>query len=181
MVVGAAAVDERIADIGTDFLREVAQHLGPRNAAVIAEIDEEWQTPLDARMEALGGVVFRRTRLDIGDAYVERTIAADKAELAALKAEQTQAATETKAKLQAKIDAARRKLQGKHDQVKERVEAVKREADDKIASMNEQAAKVKGESKVQRQKRLAEVRADYQTRVTKLHQAWEQMKSALAS
>jgi uncharacterized membrane protein len=180
-VVGAG-IDVRHAEIGADFLQEVAQHLAPRKAAVVvAEIDEEWQTPLDLRFEALGGMVFRRARIDVADAYVERELAADEAELAALKAEQAKASAERKAKLQGKVDAARRKLQDKHNQVKDRVEAVKREGDAKIASLREQVAGAKGEAKANLEQRLAEVRADYHARAAKLHQAWESMKSALAA
>ena len=179
-IVGAA-VDVRHSPVGADFLHQVAQHLTPSKVAVVAEIDEEWQTPLDARMEALGGNVFRRARVDVEDAYVERELAADKAELAALMAEQAKASADSKAKLQTKIETARRKLQDKQDQVEGRVEAVKGEGDAKIASLKEQAAKAKGETKAHLERRLAEIQADYQTRASKLRQSWESMKSALAA
>ena len=41
---------------------EVSQNLTPGKVAVVADADEEWVTPLDTRMEALGGIVFRRAR-----------------------------------------------------------------------------------------------------------------------
>jgi hypothetical protein len=39
---------------------------------VIAEIDEQWQVPLDTRMEGLGGTLVRRTQTQVEDAYLER-------------------------------------------------------------------------------------------------------------
>ena len=48
--------------VGEDFLDEVGQHLQPGKVAVVAEIWEEWVMPVDTRMEAAGGVVFRRAR-----------------------------------------------------------------------------------------------------------------------
>ena len=178
-LVGAAA-DVNV-DISAAFLREVAQHLAPRKAAVVAEIDEEWQTPVDSRMEALGGTIFRKARIDVEDAYVERETAADKAEFAALKAELAKAAADRKATLHTRIEAVRRKLQEKHDRVKSRVEEVKQEGEAKIASLKEQASKVHGDAKATVEQRVAEVRADYQTRAAKLGQARELMKSALAA
>ena len=43
--IGAAA-DLTRAGIGSDFLEDVGEHLLPGKAAVIAEIDEQWQLPL---------------------------------------------------------------------------------------------------------------------------------------
>src|SRR5512139_380331 len=54
--------------VGVDFLDEVGQSLQPGKAAVVAEVWEEWTTPVDDRMGALGGVAFRRMRGEIEDA-----------------------------------------------------------------------------------------------------------------
>ena len=88
-----------LAELGVDedFLSEVSQYLSPGKVAVVAEIDEEWVTPLDARMEPLGGIVFRRVRAEFIDAQIEREIAANRAEIATLKAEYHQAVGEAKA------------------------------------------------------------------------------------
>jgi len=88
-------------------------------------------------------------------AQIEREIAADKAEIAKLKAERDQAAGEAKAKLQAKIDAAQNRLQAGRDQLNEKIEAIKREGEAKIKSLQEQAAKAKSETKAKPEKCLA--------------------------
>jgi uncharacterized membrane protein len=166
------------AGIGTDFLDEVSQHLVPGKTAVVADVDEEWVTPLDTRIGALGGVVIRRTRDEFIDAQFERDIAADKAELAALKAEQAQAVGEAKTKLQAKIDAIQKRLQQRRDQLKEWLAASKREDEARIKLLDEQAAKAIGEMTAKREARVAKARADHKARMDKLSKAWELVKEA---
>jgi uncharacterized membrane protein len=166
--------------VGEDFLAEVSQNLSPGKVAVVAEVDEEWVTPLDTRMDMLGGVVFRRARGEFIDAQIEREIAADKAELAKLKAEYNQAVGDAKAKLQAKIDAAQNRLQARRDLINEKIEAIKREREAKIKSLQEQAAKAKGEMKAKLEKRIAEARANHEARVDKLSKAWQLIKEAAA-
>jgi uncharacterized membrane protein len=166
--------------IGEDFLAEVSQNLTPGKVAVVAEIDEEWVAPLDTRMEPLGGIVFRRVRGEFIDAQIEREFAAADAEIDALEAEVNQAVGEAKAKLQAKLDAARKRRQARHALVKERIEAIQREAEAKLKSLQEQAAQAKGEMKAKLEKRIAEERADHEARMAKLSQAWQLVKEAAA-
>ena len=174
-----AAFDLTRAGIGEDFLEEMSTYLLPGKAAVITEVDEEWQAPLDTRMEALGGQVFRRNRIAVEDAYFEKQIAADREELAALEAELKKASAEQKARLNARIEDTRHKLQDKRDELKARVESTKREGEAKIKSLQQQMTTARDEQKQRLEKRLAEVRADYRERSDKLHQAWELTKSAI--
>jgi uncharacterized membrane protein len=174
-----AAFDLTRAGISDDFLEEMSTYLLPGKAAVITELDEEWQAPIDTRMEALGGHVFRRNRIAVEDAYYEKQIAADREELAALEAELKKASAERKARLEARIEDTRHKLRDKQDQVKACIESMKREGDAKIESLQQQLTTARDEQKQRLEKRLAEVRADYRERSNKLHQAWELTKSAL--
>lgn len=167
--------------IGEDFVTEVSQYLSPGKVAVVAEIDEEWVTPLDSRLEALGGIVFRRVRAEFIDAQIEREIAADKAEIAQLKTEYNQAVGEAKTKLKAKLDAAQNRFQARRDLLKEKIEAIEREGEAKIKSLQEQAAQAKGEMKAKLEKRIAEERADHKLRVEKLSRAWQLVKGAAAT
>jgi uncharacterized membrane protein len=167
--------------IGGDFLSEVAQSLLPGKVAVVAEIWEEWTTPIDSRMEALGGVVIRCTRGDVVDAQVERDVAALNAELAELKAERDEATGEAKAKLQAKVDAAKARLQATQDAIQARIEASQKETEAKIRSLEERAAKESGKRKAKREARIAELKADQKRRSDLLKQAWELTKEALSA
>jgi uncharacterized membrane protein len=166
--------------VGEDFLAEVSQYLSPGKVAVVAEIDEEWVTPLDARMEPLGGIVFRRVRAEFIDAQIEREMAADQAEITKLKTEYNLAVGEAKANLKAKLDAAQNRLQARRDLLEKRIEAIKREGEAKIKSLQEQAAQARGEMKAKLEKRIAEERADHQLRMDKLSKAWQLVKEAAA-
>src|SRR6266852_4464876 len=132
--------------------------------------------PVDTRMEAAGGVVFRCARGEVLDYQHERDAAALKAEVADLKAEYAQAGKEEKAKLQAKISTAKAKLQATQDRAKAASEATRREMDSKIKSLKEQVAKAQGDAKAKLEARIAEVQSEHKRR----SEAWELTKEALA-
>lgn len=177
--MAGAAFDLSRAGINADFVDEISGSLLPGTAAVLADIDEDWQAPIDTRMEALGGHVFRRNRIDVEDAYFERQDAAFRAELQALEAERKQAAAERKARLDAKIADAKQKVQEKQEAIKARIDATKREGEARVELLRKQAADARDETKQRLEARVAAARADYRTRSEKLHQAWELTKSAL--
>ena len=82
--------------VSSDFVEAAAEAISPGKAAVIADVDEEWVTPLDSRMEALGGIVVREGRSDVEEDLYTRDVNALKAELAELKVEYAQAKEENK-------------------------------------------------------------------------------------
>lgn len=166
--------------VGEDFLFEVEKSLQPGKAALVAEVFEDWTQPVDSRMEALGGVVFRRTRSDFLDEQMEKDITVLNAELDELEAERDHATGEARAKLQAKVDTAKARLQAAQDALKARMEASQKEADAKIMSLQEQADKVTEERKTKREARIAELKADQKRRSDLLKQAWEKTKEALS-
>src|SRR5581483_4035881 len=178
--MGGATYDLATAVVGDDFLDETARSLGPGKWAVVAEVDEEWATPLDARMQAVGGTVLRRARGEVVDAQIAREDAALDAEIAALETEYERATGEAKAKLRTKIDAARARLQKTRDDARTRLEAAQVEAEAKIAALKAQAASAQTERKQQLDKRAAEVQAEYRERRVELDRARELDREALA-
>jgi len=167
--------------VGQDFLTEVERTLQPGKAAVVAEVGEEWTLPVDTRMEALGGVVIRRTRREFLDAQMNRDAAALEADLAKLEAERDQATVEAKVKLQKKVDAASVRLQTMQDGIQAKIKASTQETEAKIKSLQEQAAKESGEQKARHEKRIVELRADQERRSDQFKQAWELIKKALSN
>jgi uncharacterized membrane protein len=101
------------ARIGEDFLDDVSKSLTPNKVAVVANVEEEWTTPVDTRMEALGGIVFRRALWEVEKTVNDKEIAAMKADLKQLKTEISQAEADRKAKLQKKIDQLGAKIDAK--------------------------------------------------------------------
>jgi uncharacterized membrane protein len=184
-----AAFDLTKEGVDRDFVEDAGARLEPGKAAVIAEIDEQWQVPLDTRMEGLGGTLVRRTQTQIEDAYLEREIETAQKELAVLesetmaevKATQTEKARRRAEKLQAKIDAAKRKVQEKEDELARKVQSVKDEGDQKIAVLEAQKATATAESTAALERRLADVRSDYQRRTGRLQEAVNRRKAAHAA
>jgi len=96
--LAGATADLDNARIGGDFIDDVTKVLLPRRVAVVAEINEDWTTPVDLRMEPIGGIVFRRALSAVTDTVNEEEVAAIKADIAQLKAEHAQAHADRKAK-----------------------------------------------------------------------------------
>jgi uncharacterized membrane protein len=141
---GAADLDN--ARIGEDFIDDVTQVLLPNRVAVVAEIEEEWTTPVDTRMEAIGGSVFRRALSDVKQTIHEENLAAMKADLAQMKAEHAKAHADRKAKLQEKINQLDSKLQAQLQKAKDRREAAERQAEAKVQVLKAKAAAAKAKA-----------------------------------
>src|SRR5579864_456705 len=142
LAVGGAT-DLNNARIGDDFIDDVSKVLLPNTVAVVAEIEEEWTTPVDTRMEAIGGIVFRRSLSDAKHTIHEENVAAMKADMAQMKAEQAKAHADQKDKLQEKINQLDSKIQTQLQKAKERREAAERQAQAKVQVLKAKATAAK--------------------------------------
>lgn len=131
-LAAGATVDLHNARISDDFVDDVTKVLLPNRVALIAEIEEDWTTPVDTRMEAIGGTVFRRAVSDVEDTVDDEDVAAIKADIAQMKAEHAQARTDRKAKLLEKINQLTSKLQAHLQKAKEQRQAAESEAQTKV-------------------------------------------------
>jgi uncharacterized membrane protein len=145
LAVGAAA-DLNNARIGEDFIDDVSKTLVPNRVAVVAEIEEDWTTPVDTRMEAIGGSVFRRALSDVKQTIHEENVAAMQADLAQMKAEHAKAHADRKAKLQEKINQLDSKIQTQLQKAKDRREALERQAQAKVQVLKAKAAAAKAKA-----------------------------------
>ncbi len=134
-----AAVDVDRAVIGEDFIDDVRNQLSPGKAAVVADVEEDWTTPVDTAMESLGGTVFRRSLSDVRHSMEQEDVAAMKADLAQLKAERAQARADRKAKIGEKINQLESKIQARMQKAKERREAAERLAQAKADTLRAKA------------------------------------------
>jgi uncharacterized membrane protein len=128
------------ARVGVDFVDEVSKSLKPAKVALIAEIEEDWTTPVDTRMEALGGTVFRRALSDVQEDVREKDLAAMKADLAQLKDEISKARADHRAKLQSRIDQLQAGIDAQQEKAKERREAFRARQESKRAILKKNAA-----------------------------------------
>jgi uncharacterized membrane protein len=186
VVVGAAAGttlgalrDFWVAGVGLDFVEEAEKRLQPGKVALLAEIDEEWVTPVDSALESAGGVVFRRNRSDIVDAQYERDVGAFKSEIKALEAEAGRATGAANAKLHAQLTATQKRLDVAVAGAKERVGVLEHEASKKAAALKTQLSEATGDAKAKIEQRMKAMKAGYHERGAKLSEAWGLTKEAL--
>ena len=171
--LGLLAPNLTSAGVSEEFLRDVARSLRPSKSAVVAEIEEDWITPLDSLMDMLGGIVFRRVRAEVGDAQLEREAIVLHAETRHLRDELLHVVGPAKIKLQAKADEARARLERARDQAQRRIDAIMLEADAKVRSLQAQAASAADYAKANIERRIADIQAEYQTRSRRLGRAWQ--------
>lgn len=147
VVIGAASgltlgamVDLDNARVGEDFVADVTKSLTPGKVAVVAEIDEAWTTPVDTRMEALGGSVFRRAMWEVQEQADEQELAAMKADVAQFKDEMQKAQAERRTKLQHKVDELEQRIDAQQKKLKERLEAFRARQKAKAVLLKKNAA-----------------------------------------
>jgi uncharacterized membrane protein len=128
--------------VGEDFVTEVTKSLTPNKVALVAQIEETWTTPVDTRMEPLGGTVFRRSIAQVRQDIQDQDIAAMNADLAQLKEETRTANAERKAKLQKKSAELEAKIQAKQAEAKANRKAfeARQESKKEVLKKNAQAA-----------------------------------------
>jgi len=139
-LAGGATADLTNAGVGEDFIDDVCKVLLPSTVAVVAEIDEDWTTPVDTRMEAIGGIVYRRALSDVRHQVHDENVAAMKADMAQFKAERAQAHADRKAKLTEKINQLDSKIQAQLQAAKETHQAAERKAQAKVEILKAKAA-----------------------------------------
>lgn len=184
-----AAIDAAKAGITTEFLQTIQKELASGKTGIIAEIDEEWESAIDIRMEPLGGHVFRQPLTQLEDAFFEREMQAQEAELANLekekeanaKAEEKQESALRNAALQAKIDATKRQILEKQNQLVERIKSVEEEGEKKMALLKDQMSNADEEAEIRLGHRLKDIRSEYLLRAKKLSQALKRRKKARAA
>ena len=167
--------------IGATFLDDVSTNLTAGKAAVMAEVEESWTTPVDARLHEFGGIVFRRLRAEVVEDQLVRESAAFDADLKALEEDLKQSVAENRAAIQKDIEQVKKQIKVTQDQAKARLDQAKAEMEARVKALREQAKGASDHAKARIEKRIADVEADFAVRSGKLSQAWSLTKEALAA
>jgi uncharacterized membrane protein len=151
--LGAAAglavggtVDLDNARIGEDFIDDVREQLQPGKFAVVAEIQEDWTTPVDTRMEGIGGTVLRRALSEVTDTVNDEDVAAMKADLEQMKAEHAKAQADRKAKFNEKINQLESKIHAQLEKSKQQRQSAEAQAKAKVEILKVKAAALKAKA-----------------------------------
>jgi uncharacterized membrane protein len=167
--------------VDVTFLDDVSKALTSGKFAVLAEIEENWTTPVDTRLHKLDGIVFRRLRGEVVADQLMRESAAFEADLKSLNDDLKQAAAENRAAIQKDIETVKKQIKVVQDQAKARLDQAKAETDAKVKALQDQAKTASSMAKARIDKRIAVAKADLEVRSKKLNQAWTLTKEALAA
>jgi uncharacterized membrane protein len=167
------------AGVSTDFVDEVSASLTPGKAAVVADVDETWVTPVDTRLGALGGTTFRRFRGEAIDAELIRETDAAQMELEQLRAELRESSGEAKANVKGAIKAQQRKLEALDDRIGKTLAQQKAEFEARLATLREQQAKARKSQKQRIDGRMDELKASHEARKAKLEEARQHAKASI--
>jgi len=169
VVAGAAAgaligfiINLERAGATDDFITDVSTAMAPGKFAVVADILEDWTTPLDERMEPLGGVVFRRTRSEAKSIHHDRDVAAHRAEMERLKAERAQANGERLEKIDAALDRLGKKLEGALLRQRSSILRREEERDARIRALRAKAEQSQEETRQRLVARIAQLQREYE-------------------
>jgi len=127
-LLGGIFMDINNARIGEDFMDDVTRELLPGTFVVIAQVQESWTAPVDLRMEALGGKVFRRAMSVDEHTVDEQEAAALMNDLAQLMGEQTKAHANRRAKILARLERAKERREAAHSDAMGKTEMLKTKA-----------------------------------------------------
>ena len=163
--------DVSVDDINTTFADDVSAALSNGKTAVVCEIDETWTVPVDTKMQALGGLVFRRLRYEVEDEQLNREAEAISNEYKQLKEEFKEAREADKAKINASIEKLKTKAKAASDHLKKKMDDSKSQFDAKVNAIKDQMKNANDRRKAKLQKRMDVLTEEHSARTAKLKQA----------
>lgn len=163
-------------EINFRFVDEVSNALAKGKTAIVAEIDESWTVPVDARLA--NAMVFRRLRNEVLEVQLARESEAIAAEYQKLKEELTEAREERKAQIESAIGNLEEKARTVNDQVNRKLNETKGELEAKVNAIKAQMKDAKERRKEKMEKRIEELKADYTERTEKLKRAGKLISEA---
>lgn len=178
--LGGLLFDVGSAGVDIEFLDDISAVLLPGKTAIIAEIDEDWVTPVDIKIGELGGVIFRRSRHQIAEDQLASESAALDIEAKEIRDELKKARAEDKAAAQKTLKS----IQGRSKSVASKADAklnqINAEAEAKTSALRTKMKDAKEGQKVKINKRIDEIKARHKARSKKLQMAKKYAREALA-
>jgi uncharacterized membrane protein/polyhydroxyalkanoate synthesis regulator phasin len=169
--MAGALYDVDVDDTNYTFVDDVSAALGNGKTAIVCEIDETWTIPVDTKLQALDGLVFRRLRYEVEEDQLNREAESISNEYKQLKEEFKEARDADKAKINASIEKLKNKAKAVSDQLKKKMDNSKSQFDAKVNAIKDQAKNASDRRKAKLQKRIDALTEEYKTRTAKLKQA----------
>jgi uncharacterized membrane protein len=179
--IAGAVRDFWVSGVGLDFVEQTDALLKPGKVALIAEVEEEWIMPVDARMQAIGGHVIRRERAEIADAHLDRDISVLRAELQTLESEAANTTDALRKRLSKSVTVVKLSLKTAIQRAKIAAKTRSDETSHKVSLLEHQLIKANDDIQVKLHLRIKQVRGTYTARSAKLKQAWALTKDAISA
>ncbi len=158
-------------DVNSTFVDDVSAALSNGKTAVVCEMDETWTVPVDSKLEALGGLVFRRYRYEVEEEQLNREAEAIANEYKQLNEELQEAMESDQVKIKASIEKLKNKAKTANDHLKKKMDDSKNQFDAKVNAIKSQMRNANDRRKANLQKRIDSLTAEYNARTAKLKQA----------
>jgi len=171
LIAGWFTYDLSKAGVGVDFIEEIGALLTPGRAAVIADVDETWVTPVNSRLRPLGAVTFRRLPGEVVDDQLTRESIAGEQELRELQAELRESSSEAKGQLRKSIEVQQHKLEATADRIQKAIGEADAEFEARLATLRKQQAKAHARQQARIAARIDELKASHEVRKAKLEDA----------
>jgi uncharacterized membrane protein len=165
--------------LSLDFIDEVSEVLIPGKSAVLAEVDEEWVTPVNTTLSQFGALIVRRSKSEVIENQLDREAEDFSSELKQMQEEMKKSDEETKASMQKTSKAIQEKLKYISHKAKEELDRVNLNAKEKINSLHVQMKNAHDTRKTQIETRIGQIKADQKVRSTKLEKARKLASEAL--
>ncbi|KXX70701.1 DUF1269 domain-containing protein [Flammeovirga sp. SJP92] len=169
--VGGLIYDFDKAGVDTSFIEEVSDALDKGKTAVIADIEEGWNAPLDTKMQELDGMLFRRNRAEIEEEQFNREAEAIQAELAELEHELKEASEESKESIKQQIDNVKKKAVVLEDVINQKIIDLKIETEAKSSELQQQLEKASEKKQKKINKRKEDLELKFNKSLKKLSEA----------
>jgi len=163
--------DLHTAGVNSHFVDEVSAILKPGKFALVADVNEEWTTPVDTRMEGLGGFVFRTAKQSFETELRTQQITAIKGQIDQLQREEAMATEDGKEKIQSQINTLSQKLRTAETEAEQQAQRLKQETEAKVLVLQKKAAKAQGTAKATISAQIDELRKAAETSIANMKSA----------
>jgi uncharacterized membrane protein len=171
--------DVRKADVSSDFVQQSAEAMSAGSYAILADVTETWEAPLDIEMEGSGGRLVREAQFMFEAEKAEREAEARRAELDRLKAELKGAADDRRAKLEKQFAKASDDLKAAAARLDAQAQKVITRAEQRLDAIVGQIADAQAEHRAALERRRSSMRVDLDARKSKMRQALDLARQAL--
>ena len=174
-------LDMTNAGVNAEFIDDVSDAMKPNSVTLLAEIDEEKTMPLDTKMEACHGLLFRRLQKETENEQLVHEIALNIEEMENLKSELNDGDSKTKLNIKENILKTKQKLKILQKRAHTKLEDAKLEYNGKESMLKGQLKAANDQKKEKIKIKQEKLKEKYETHFAKLNEASQTVKSALSS